>query len=299
MINIFDRKFEFHALMIHPKFVYWQLNDYYTNWIEPPPGVKLRFWVNSFCEVFGNYLDIRVAARGLLSSKILWLCKERKSVETGIYPTLTDVYYLLNNTKYPLMTNTARYRETLLNRLDSLFSVFDEQLCSQKKLDWNNFLTIDWAISLDGVPTDYQNLFITVTVAKIMMYRMMNNLRSNRLIDLFVFDEASTIFKKWFDSKEQTFLLSDYLAKAREFGVGFLISTQGLTRISDSVMANSGIKILVGGEGLGTDYDIFASATGMSPEQKQFIKQMTMPGQAVVKDLRYPQPFTLEVQRIA
>ena len=117
--------------------------------------------------------------------------------------------------------------------------------------------------------------------------------------DLFVFDEDSTMFRKWYEQREGDFLLTDYLAKSREFGIGFIIGTQTLTNLADSVLANTAIKILAGGAGLGTDYDIFASASGMSPEQKEFIKQLTMPGMAVVKDPRYPHPFTLEVPRIA
>ncbi|MEZ5357192.1 MAG: DUF87 domain-containing protein [Candidatus Zixiibacteriota bacterium] len=297
-IKIFDRKFEYHCLLAYENFVYWMLKDFFINLIEPSLGVAPRLYINTFCEILGIFLDIRVAARGLLAATIQKLCENRDSYSTGVYPTLKDVYIYLCDKKYPLMSRNARYQESIINRLDSLFCVFGNQINSQRKLDWNQFLTTNWAISLNGIPTDYQNLFITIIIAKIMMYRIHNNLRSNQLVDLFVFDEASTIFKKYYDNREQTFLLTDYLAQAREFGSGFLISTQGLTNISNSVLTNTSLKIMTGGQGMGTDFDIFASATGMNTEQREFIRQMTQPGKAVVRDPRYPYPFTLEVPKI-
>jgi hypothetical protein len=118
------------------------------------------------------------------------------------------------------------------------------------------------------------------------------------MIDLFVFDEASTMFKKSHEAGESTYVLTDALSKCREFGIGFIIGTQTLSGLADSVLANTATKTLIGGGGLGTDYDSFASATGMTREQKEFLKQRTSPGQACVKDPRYPFPFTLEVTRI-
>lgn len=118
------------------------------------------------------------------------------------------------------------------------------------------------------------------------------------MIDIFVIDESQPLFKKSFESKESTYLLLDFLARGREFGCGFLIGSQTLN-LADMVLANTGIKTLVGGLALGSDYDIFASSTGLSREQKEFVKQFTNPGMACIRDPRYPFPFLLEVPKIA
>jgi len=298
MIKLFDRKFEYHALAIFPNFVYWLLPDYYTNWMAPPPGVSSQVWLAVISEVLGNFLDIRVASRGLFLSKALWLCHERNSDNTGDSPTLNDLYHFIRNINYPLMSHMARHKETIMNRLEGLFAVFGDQICSPRRMDWDKYMSTDWAISLDGIPSDYQNLFITVEIAKIMMYRMTNNARSKNLKDLIVFDEASSMFKKWYESREGTYLLTDYLAKAREFGIGFIIGTQSVSNMADSVLANTATKILIGGAGLGADYDTFADATGLTPEQKEYLKQKTIPGFACVKDPRYSYPFTIRVAQI-
>jgi hypothetical protein len=290
---------EYHALLRYNQFTYWLLEDYYTNWLEPPPGVRLEAWVNTFCEILSNFLDIRVAARSFLASKVVWLCKRQNSVETGIYPTVKDIFYLVRKMKIPLMSHTARYQETIVNRLEGLITVFGDHISSRRRMNWQRYLCTDWAISLDGIPSDLQNLFIATTIAKIMLHRIVNNMRSASLVDLFVFDEGSTVFKRNHEFREGTYLLTDYMAQAREFGMGFLIGTQTISHIADSVLANTAIKVMVGGAGLGGDYDAFAASTGMTHEQKAFLRQLTRPGQACAKDPRYPFPFTLEVPRIA
>lgn len=298
MIKLFDRKEEYFPLSIYLGFIYWMLDDFYTNWFEPPPGVNLGLWVNTLCEILSNFLDIRIAGRGLIATKVLWLCEQWKSAETGVYPTLKDLYHLLRNTKIPLVSHTARYYETVISRLEVLFAIFGDHVCSRRKMNWEAYLKTDWAISLNGTPSDMQNLFISIEVAKVMMYRMEHNLQSQALVDIFVFDEASTILKKNYEISEGTYLLTDYLAKSREFGIGFLIATQSLTNLAPSVLANTAIKALIGGAGLGEDYIMFAAATGMTPEQREFLKQRTMPGQACARDPRYPYPFTVEIPHV-
>ena len=299
MIKVFDRKMDFAALSVFPGFIYLLLPLFFDNWVAPPPGVEFVRWISILAEILGNYLDIRIAARGLLVDQVLAVWHEWQARGITIYPTLVDVLERIARLRYALISHLQRYQETLVNRLQGLVTDLGQQICSHRQLDWQRFLNEDWAISLVGLPTDRQNLFITVTIAKILTYRMVNNLRSQQLVDLYVFDEASTMFKSWYEHQEGTYLLLDYLAKAREFGAGFIIATQTMSNLADSVLANTAIKVLVGGAGIGSDCDTFASATGMTVEQREFLKQLTLPGQACGKDPRYPYPFTLEVPRIA
>ncbi|MBI4057767.1 hypothetical protein HY405_00375 [Candidatus Microgenomates bacterium] len=268
------------------------------NWLQPPPGCSAWGWLSIFAEVLSNFLDIRIAGRNLIVSTSLWLIEQKQSSVSGIYPTLKDVYHVIKGRRYPAVSHSARYQETICNRLQGLLAVFGDNICSQRRLNWDKFISTNWAISLEGLPLDFQNVLISVVTAKILTYRIVNNLRSSHLELLFVFDEGSTVFRKWYEKKEGTYILTDYLSRCREYGTGFIIGTQNLTSIADSVLSNTGIKILVGGAGLGADYETFASATGMTRDQKEFLRTLTMPGQACVKDPRYPHPFTIEVPKI-
>ena len=66
-------------------------------------------------------------------------------------------------------------------------------------------------------------------------------------------------------------------------------------RLTDEVFANTATKIAVGGFGHGGDYEAFASAVGLSRSQREFMRTITRPGAAVVKDLRHPHPFTVQI----
>lgn len=177
-VKFFDRKMDYACLSRFPDFVYWMLEDHYTNWIEPPPGVHFRKWIPTLFEIFANYGDIRIAGRNLLTNATLWLCKERNSTDTGTYPTLKDVLNVIRHRKYPIQSHQARYKETVINRISGLLDIFGDHVCSHKRLNWKTFANSSWAISLDGIPTDYQNLFITVTSAKLLRHRMAKNQRS-------------------------------------------------------------------------------------------------------------------------
>jgi len=294
MIKLFDRKLEYYSLAVFPAFVYWMLDDFFTNWLEPPTARCLSQWINTLCEILGNFLDIRVAVRSLISNKVLWQCEQWKSTDTGVYPTLRDVYYLISALKVPPGSRLNDYKDTAKNRLEGLFAVFSDHVCSRRRMDRQAFLTTDWAISLNGIPTAYQNLFISVMVEWIKMYRTEHNLRSHHIVDLFVLDEASTIFKKAYEA-EGTYVLTDDLAQARAWGMGFIISTQNLANLAPSVLSNTSLKVMVGGAGDGCDYSTFAAATGMTVEQREYCKQRTEPGQAEARDPRYPFPFTVDI----
>ena len=299
MIKIFDRKLDFPCLSIFPGFLYFILAHFRDNWIQPPPGVSYKIWIPVLAEIFTNYLDIMIASSSLFSNTALWLCEKGNSVITGIYPTIQDIYNVVKAKKYPAPSHLARYQESTTNRLEGLLAILGDQICTYKKLDWHKYLTTNWAIDIHNLPTVYQNLFITVTIAKILLYRIHNNLRSSVLTDLIVFDEASTIFKKWYETRGGTYLLADYLAQAREFGIGFIISTQNLTNLADSILSNSATKILIGGAGLGRDYEIFGSAVGLTKDQVEHLKTLKNPGMACVSDSRFPHPFLLEVPKVA
>jgi hypothetical protein len=171
-VRIYDRKLDYVCLSIFPNFVYWLLEHYYINWIQPPPGLSHKRWVPVLFEIFGNHLDIRVAGRNLLTNATLWACEQRRSEETGYYPTLIDIRNIIRSRKYAPQSHQARYQETDLNRIEGLIDVLGEHVCSQRQLDWDTFLNSSWAISLFGIPTDYQNLFISVTSSAILLHKM-------------------------------------------------------------------------------------------------------------------------------
>lgn len=298
-VVVFDRKRDYAALSALPGFRYWLFEDSYVNFIEPVPGEVPEHWFNILPQILAGEIIILLPSRTVFAEAELKLAKRMQSQTSGIWPTLKDIHEYVTELRYPAYTQSAKYRDNILNRTQGMLQVFGDHVCSRRRLNWSIYGNSSWAISLDNLPTDYQNIYISVAVAKLLRYRMLNNLRSGKLTHLFVFDEASTIFRKQHENQEGTYMLMDYLAKCREFGIGFLIATQTLSGLAESVIANTGFKYMIGGCGLGSDYEQFAKAIGLNFEQTQFSRQLTQPGTAVVKDPRYPHPFTIEVPLVA
>jgi len=198
MLIVFDRKGDYKCLVLYySNFLYLTLKTFYDNILKPPPGVSFKVWLNTLFEIFSDYFDVRVAVRNLMLDKALWLYKIKKYEETGICPTLYDLYHLIRNIKYPLLSREARYQESAINRSRGLLNIFGDNLCSNRELKWEVLLNTDFAIGIDGIPTDYQSFFVSYFTAKVLLYRMANGYRGSELKNLIVIDEASTVFKEY------------------------------------------------------------------------------------------------------
>ena len=172
---IFDRKKDYECLVpLFGNFYYVHYTAFHDNALRPPANVPVRSWLGDLFTIMSNYFDLRVPSRNMMMDKALWLFKEKKSGDTGRYPTLTDLYFLIKNTKYPLISHEARYAESITNRLKGILDLFGDNLCSKVTLNWERLMSVNFAIGLDGLPVDYQNFFIAMLTSKIRQYTIAN-----------------------------------------------------------------------------------------------------------------------------
>ena len=177
-VIIFDRKRDYRCLVpLFPHFIYIHYTNFYDNILRPPQNVSLKVWLSTLFIIMANYFDLRVASRNLLMEKSLWLFKEKNYEETGQCPTLKEVYFLLENTKYPLISNKARHAESATNRLRGILDNFGDNLCSPKRINWENVINLQITFGLDGLASDFQNFLIAVITSKIRLYIMVNQNR--------------------------------------------------------------------------------------------------------------------------
>ena len=296
MLVIYDRKEDFKGLIRYPSFVYFHWSNFFENPLRAPPGVNPKIWVNVFLEILSNFFDIRVSTRNLLLDRILLLFEKSKYLYDGIHcVTLKTLYSDIKGLKFALLSRWSRYQESALNRLLGLLSVFGETISSGKYVNWEKLAETDFGLSLLGLPTDFANFLIGTLTAKLLLFRIYQNRRGLGIQNLVVIDEASTVFRRAYELREGPYILADLFVQAREFSVAFILASQSLVDLSLTVQANCSRKLLVGGFGLGQDYDLFASSVGLDQNKKEFIKSLTEPGMGVGFDPRYPHAFTLEV----
>lgn len=293
MIMVFDRKQDFYDLAIGTDFLYFLLKDFRDNWLAPPNGVDERLWFNIVGEILASSFELRIAAQMLFVDTLLELNTTAKMTK-GAYPTLRDVSRRLYQVSTDSKGQSKEVAMRLGHRIGSSTAVLGEAAIARQCADWERLSNFDWALSLAGLASTTQSLCITIYFAKALLYRICNNLRSDKLETLIVLDEASVIFPK--SSTKKTSILLDYFQQARAFGIGVIFASQSMN-LSDEIFANTATKIAVGGFGHGTDYDAFGSAVGLNRAQREFMRTISAPGSAVVKDLRHGNPFTVQIDR--
>jgi len=291
-IIIPDRKQDFYDLPLDHGFLYLLLKDFRDNWCNPPEGVAPRLWYDVLAEILATSRELRIAAHDLLVDTLIELSKAVKA-NTNL-PTLRDVSRRLFEISKRAKGTKKEQATRLGYRIGSLLSIVGDAAASQQGIEWSKLSKFGWALSLAGLASSTQSLCITIYFAKCLLYRICNNLRSESLKTLIVLDEASMIFPKTGNKKSA--LLLDYFQQARAFGIGVIFASQSMN-LADEIFANTATKIAVGGFGHGGDYEAFASAVGLSRPQREFMRTISRPGAAVIKDLRFPHPFTVQIDR--
>jgi hypothetical protein len=299
MLMVMDRKEDFKGLAAYyPDFVFFHWRDFYDNPLRPSTDDDPSTWFPYFLELCSNYFDFRVASRNLMGKRLSLLYERSGYNKNRIHcPTPKDLYTDIDEQRFPLISNWARQRETVLDRLQGWLTIFGDNISSRRYADWERLSEIDFGISLMGLPTDYANFYISVLVAKLLYLRIKKGPRTPKLRNLIVVDECAPVFRRVTETRSEAGppILADLLVQSREFGVGFLLATQSLVDLSYVAQANCARKVLVGGFGLGLDWEIFASSVGLDNEKKEFVKRSMKPGDAFASDPRYPYAFSLKV----
>ena len=289
-IIIPDRKQDFCDLALKSELLYFLLEDFMDNWCAPPDGVPVELWFSVLAEILAISFELRIAAQGMIVDILKKLSKNKN----GDYPTLQDIsrqLYLITQGGRGSEKESAR---RIAFRINWLVSTLGDACAARQRSDWQKLINTSWALSLAGLAGSLQSLCITIYFAKVLFYRIYNNLRSDKLKTLIVLDEASMIFPK--TATKKTSILLDYFQQARAFGIGVIFASQSMNLASE-IFANTAIKVCVGGFGHGSDYNEFGSAVGLNREKLEFMKTISRPGSAVVKDIRYPHPFTVRIDK--
>ncbi len=287
---IVERKPDFMKMVVGKGMPYFSVGDFVENILAPGDGVQPKSWYNLLAELFISSFGLRAAAQSELLHVLLELHDENNSLDK--HPTLAELKARLNKRFFIKSGSSREITSRLYERISWLVTMLGDSVTSESCLDWQKLMKSGWAVSLAGIPSQIQSLWIAVYFAKVLTYRIANNLRSDKLEVLFVFDEASPIFPK--SASKTTSILLDSVAQCRAFGIGVLFSSQSMS-ISDGIIANTALKVAVGGLGLGSDYESFGSSVGLTRAQRDYMRKIAKPGAAVVRDIRYPHPFTVQL----
>lgn len=284
---ILERKQEYTELLTDSSrtFHVLDLNSLRLNVLEPPEGVPFHVWISVFTQMMVNYLDIRLASSEFLLKQL----KRLMANESNSYPTLQTLYHYIAGLRFPAISQSARYQETLINRLGSLLDMLPNVFDCQEGMHVRDLLNQNTLLLLHDIPNlTVQNFLFSLILAQVFLYRIITEGHQPALRNLLVLDEASALFRRQDEIREGVSYLSYMVSQARGYGLGLIAASQYTSDLSHTLLANTGTKILVGGLGRAEDLDLFLKQRPISPEQRQHVMSHPDVGRAFIADSRYP-----------
>jgi len=132
----------------------------------------------------------------------------------------------------------------------------------------------------DGLETQYQNLFVSYLLSSLFAHRVANPSKDLVVVAL---DEASRLYSRKAEAaNEGPSYIAMMTSVIRSMHIALLVWTQTCHDLSNSIIANSGIKIMCR-VGSATDYDAFGRAMGLTSQQIQWCKTNLGIGTQVIK----------------
>ncbi|MEK6728012.1 MAG: DUF87 domain-containing protein, partial [Candidatus Omnitrophota bacterium] len=206
-------------------------------------------------------------------------------------PTMADLYNAISRDDPKLITRTARYRESAMNRLASIIVKMGKAFSHkngykiEKLLDDYNIV-----IEIDNLGRKGRIYLTPLILSHVFQHRIANNMRGVKQKPVLVIvDEGNEIFDKNLERMMGGLTLTSMVREAREFQLGIVCSCQVPEAISDT-LKNVYTRVLLS-LSEGSNLKDFAESMGLAREQMESNFSLA-PGQAIIRLAgRYDKPF--------
>lgn len=252
----------------------WEQLKY--NPFEPPAGVSLGRWLQVSADLFSHSYSLLTGSRNFLYTQLTCLAAE------PTVPNLVDLDGRLRLHTKPGSAKGAWYLETVRNRVRACAAAAGSVFDCQKGFPANSLASHPTVIELDGLGEDLQSYLVEAMLGSLFHFRMGLNQRGG-LRHVAVFDEAKRVFSRTKELSAEAGIptIDTITSQAREFGEALIVADQEASKLTDSILANSMVKVLMS-VGSGKDLRIMADAMGLTKEQEKFALGLGV-GEAIVK----------------
>lgn len=258
------------------------------NPLQQPEGVDRISHITNFANITSEAYAVYDGTNNYLVEHLSRLYEKLE------HPTLIDLYNAIKNEKQALVTRTARYKESALNRLASIMVKMGKAFLHRKGYRLEEMLDdYNIVIELDNLGSKGCIYLSSLILSHVFQYRIANNLRGLKQKPvLVIMDEGNEIFDRNLERQLGGLTLTTMAREAREFQLGLVVSCQIPDVISDSVK-NVYTRVLMSlpeGINLGN----FAKSMGLTKEQQE-CNYSLLPGQAITRLAgRYDKPFVVQ-----
>jgi len=282
-------------LTVEPNIVVCNFKSIKINIFEPPPGVNVIDWISIIADILIQAFRLYDGSKNFLIDCLRTLYEKYST--KGYFPCIHDLYNHVKELKYPSQSRTARYQESILNRIgglvnSSLGSVLD---CSRgHTLGLINNHTIFEVLFLTA---EHQVLIVNYLLTYLYVYKQVNETYVQHLIGL---DDANLVFDDSYEKRPDLGLpiIHHLLTTVRKSKITIYACTQTPHQIGASIHSNSFAKIMFSLSN-GRDIECMQFSMGIrNQEQKDYCFKLK-PREAIVKfSSRYQEPFLAIVPEV-
>jgi hypothetical protein len=271
----------------------WQL--FRWNPLRPPPKMNVKLWWQLFSEVCGHAWGVYHAGINYLLEFLDQLYEDYQ--KTGVFPTLGDLHRLMVASQ-ETSRKRMEYYDVMYNRTRTLTSILGKMLNSENGLKLEDLVNHFVVFELDQLRAEEQNWLIEVMLTWLYAYRMTEQHRGEELRQVIICDEAHRIWdanKEWRDTTREMGMptINLFPTQFRDFGVSLILTSQESSKMTQSVHANTLVKI-VGNLGNGTDINSIAEAMGLDDEEREIIHKLKRGEWLVKLSDKYTEPFMIQ-----
>lgn len=265
------------------------------NPLEPPSNLSTTEWSSIFADLWTQAFRLYDGSKGLLIDCLNYLYNKYSS--TDFYPSLFDLYYYVRALKFPLISRSSRYQESILNRLGGLIhsplgSVFD---CSRGHI--SNLINLHTIFEITFLTAEQQVFMVNYLLSYLFYHKLIRETGLRHFVGI---DDANLIFDISFEKRPDLGLpiIHHLLTTVRKSKINIFACTQTPHQIGASIHSNSFAKVMFS-LSHGKDIDCMQQSMGIKdPMQRDYCYKL-MPREAVFKfSARHQEPFLAKVQEV-
>ncbi len=268
------------------------------NPLRVPDFIPINAYILHFAKVFTRENWLVTTSENVLISAVKYLYQARGIYEgSQNWPTLRDLFNVI--VKWQQSKKGFRYLDVLRwieNRLTPYAEsdVFNCR-CGIPDHVWRDENVV---LELDEGFSDNMYCFVVSHLAGLRyLYNKRMGLVGSKLRTLFNIDEGRILFNANRNTKDfGESYITEIITKTREFGIGFIISSQETASFNQTVRSISYLKIAFPLTD-GTDVEFIKDSFGLTDEQAEYLFKLPRFGQAIVRYGGYEHPFILGVPR--
>lgn len=264
-------------------------NKLRINPLVSPDWVSEEEWLSNWVDYFGTASNLLSASKNHLLSMIY------KLKEIHPAPSIYELLQYMKQNRPPRYSKTANYHDTIINRKKPMVQgennkIFD---CS-RGLPFDDLVERNVLLEVDGLGIDLRKAILAYLLNYIFLYYKNKAERGEGLQHIVFIDESRYLFSSKNDKNydQDAYAFERLIDQVRAYGVGFVLSDQIPSKLSQSARANTGNKVIM----RLSDYEdikLLGDSVGLSEDQvKKAINLET--GEAILKK-KEKDPVKIEI----